>query len=84
MQKETEMTHSKSFSLFVFVSIVIIRLFLLTIVALASCSSVEVQSHNLMPVPAKIAFGKGELKVDSEFEVALRGYQEPRLERAVL
>ena len=84
MQKETEMTHSKSFSLFVFVSIVIIRLFLLTIVALASCSSVGVQSHNLMPVPAKIAFGKGELKVDSEFEVALRGYQEPRLERAVL
>jgi hexosaminidase len=78
------MTHSKSFTLFAFVSIAVIRLFLLTIVALASCSSVEVERHNLMPVPAKISFGKGELKVDSEFKVALKGYQEPRLERAVL
>ncbi len=34
---------------------------------------------NLMPLPAKIVFGPGKLKIDSSFRVSLNGYQEPRL-----
>jgi hexosaminidase len=37
-----------------------------------------------MPLPSKISLGEGKLRIDSEFRVALQGFQEPRLERAVL
>src|SRR5256885_8937282 len=38
---------------------------------------------NLMPVPASAQGGSGSLRIDSSFSVALTGYTEPRLERAV-
>jgi hexosaminidase len=37
---------------------------------------------NLMPLPANVQPGSGNLKVDSTFSVAFTGYTEPRLERA--
>ena len=37
---------------------------------------------NLMPLPASVQPGTGNLGVDSSFSVALTGYSEPRLERA--
>jgi len=39
--------------------------------------------HTLMPVPASLEFAEGRLAIDSSFRVALTGYSEPRLERAV-
>lgn len=41
------------------------------------------QAPNLIPVPASVQPGTGSLRVDSSFAVALTGYTEPRLERAV-
>ena len=38
---------------------------------------------NLMPVPASVQQGTGSLRIDSGFSVALKGYTEPRLDRAV-
>jgi hexosaminidase len=38
---------------------------------------------NLLPIPANVQAGAGSLRVDSSFSVALTGYTEPRLERAV-
>ena len=38
---------------------------------------------NLLPVPASVQVGTGSLRMDSSFSVALTGYNEPRLERAV-
>lgn len=43
----------------------------------------ESTSHNLMPVPAKIVLGEGKLNINSDFQVILKGYKEPRLERAL-
>jgi hexosaminidase len=40
-------------------------------------------SLNVMPVPADAQPGSGGLHVDSSFSVALTGYTEPRLDRAV-
>ncbi len=37
----------------------------------------------LMPVPAHVTVGEGKLAIDGSFRVALTGYQEPRIERAV-
>jgi hexosaminidase len=37
----------------------------------------------LMPVPASVQIGAGQLLIDSKFSVALTGYTEPRLDRAV-
>ncbi len=41
------------------------------------------QTLDLMPVPKKISLGQGWMGIDSGFCVALTGYTEPRLERAV-
>lgn len=41
------------------------------------------QAPNLIPIPASVQPGTGSLRVDSSFSVALTGYTEPRLERAV-
>jgi hexosaminidase len=38
---------------------------------------------NLMPIPASMQAGSGNLRVDSSFSVALTGHTEPRLERGV-
>src|SRR5271167_2258283 len=38
---------------------------------------------NLMPIPSSVQIGTGRLLVDSSFSVALNGYTEPRLDRAV-
>ncbi|MFB0565612.1 MAG: beta-N-acetylhexosaminidase [Candidatus Aminicenantaceae bacterium] len=47
-------------------------------------SSTDDPGITLMPFPEKISFGQGKLAVNSEFHVALSGYQEPRLKRAIL
>ena len=36
----------------------------------------------VMPLPAHVAQGEGEFVIDGHFGIALKGYQEPRLERA--
>src|SRR5271166_4115229 len=38
---------------------------------------------NLMPMPANVQAGSGELAIERTFSVSLTGYTEPRLERAV-
>jgi len=48
-----------------------------------SCSSREKPKNPVVPFPAKISFEQGRLEVGSEFRVILKGYVEPRLERAV-
>lgn len=40
------------------------------------------QSNNLMPQPAEFTPGEGRLVIDGKFQVALTGYQEPRLQAA--
>jgi hexosaminidase len=40
-------------------------------------------ARNLIPVPSSVQAGKGSLRVDSSFSVALAGYTEPRLELGV-
>ena len=40
------------------------------------------QNNNLMPQPAELTAGEGRLTIDGAFQVALTGYQEPRLEAA--
>jgi hexosaminidase len=49
---------------------------------LASPGSVRAE-WNLIPQPARVTPGQGRLKIDGTFHVALTGYTEPRLERAV-
>jgi hexosaminidase len=39
-------------------------------------------SHNLMPVPASVAFGSAGLAVDARFGIVFDGYRDARLERA--
>src|SRR5580692_719020 len=45
--------------------------------------SQEQRPLNLMPIPSTVQIGTGRLLVDSSFSVALTGYTEPRLDRAV-
>jgi hexosaminidase len=40
------------------------------------------QTNNLMPQPAEFTAGEGRLAIDGTFQVALTGYQEPRLQLA--
>jgi len=40
------------------------------------------QNNNLMPQPAELTAGQGRLTIDGAFQVALTGYQEPRLQTA--
>ena len=58
--------------------------FLAFAVLLVTSSRLAAQDRplHLMPVPASVELGNGELRVDSSFTVALTGYTEPRLERA--
>jgi hexosaminidase len=43
----------------------------------------EKGSLEIMPVPAHVVRGEGEFVVDGHFGIALKGYKEPRLERAL-
>jgi hexosaminidase len=48
-----------------------------------SAKSQDQRPPNLMPIPSSFQIGTGRLLVDSSFSVALTGYTEPRLDRAV-
>jgi hexosaminidase len=57
------------------------------ILALMFCvvltSLVEAQSLNLMPMPAKVQMGSGQLLIGPTFSVSIAGRHEPRLDSAV-
>ena len=44
--------------------------------------SAMAQTYRLMPQPAELQPGAGQLVIDESFRLALEGYQEPRLEAA--
>ncbi len=58
-----------------------------TILAAMFCvvltSVVEAQSLNLMPMPAKVQMGSGQLLIGPTFSVSIAGRHEPRLDSAV-
>ena len=60
-----------------------------TILAVMFCllftSAVEAQAQslNLMPLPAKVQMGSGQLVVDANFSVSIAGHHEARLDRTV-
>ena len=68
---EGEMMKLKGFG------IIAMLLILMSIPALAQEST-----HNLMPVPAELSFGQGELIIDGTFRVEITGYNSSRLEKA--
>ena len=49
-----------------------------------SAGAAQIPSLNLMPVPASVQQGTGSLRVGAAFSIALKGYSDPRLERAVV
>ncbi|HXJ95188.1 MAG TPA: family 20 glycosylhydrolase [Terriglobia bacterium] len=55
---------------------------LLLAMILAPASALSGQSNNLMPQPAQFTPGERRLVIDGTFQVALTGYQEPRLRAA--
>ncbi len=58
----------------------------IAIAALLAAPGSSAQAHNgwnLMPWPANVQPGQGNLHIDSTFTVGLTGYREPRLDRAV-
>jgi hexosaminidase len=62
---------------------VVCRLLLLMLLTVTSMYAQSSPSPSLMPLPAKLQLGSGALKIEERFGVALSGYNEPRLERAV-
>src|ERR1700674_1092909 len=59
-------------------------LFVLTVfICPVLASAQEQRPLNLMPVPASVQRGTGQLAVDASFSVALTGHDDARLERAV-
>jgi hexosaminidase len=58
-----------------------------TILAVMSClvfiSGVEAQPLNLVPMPAKVRMGSGQLLIGPTFSVSIVGRHEPRLDRVV-
>jgi hypothetical protein len=58
-----------------------------TILALMLCgvfvSGAQAQSLNIMPMPAKVQTGTGQLVIDPNFSVSITGHHEARLDRAV-
>jgi hexosaminidase len=57
--------------------------FLFFAVAVAGADAQDTPALNLMPLPSEVKPGTGALRVDSSFTVALTGYREARLDRAV-
>jgi hexosaminidase len=43
----------------------------------------EKRSPAIMPLPAQVIEGEGEFRIDGDFGIALKGYKEARLERAL-
>ena len=64
------------------VGIVLVAVLLALLAAPGSRGQMEKQL-NLMPWPSSVQEGSGSLRVDASFSVALTGYTEPRLDRAV-
>lgn len=44
--------------------------------------SAQTDELSIMPLPARYQVGQGEFVIDGSFGIALKGYQEPRLDRA--
>src|SRR6516225_10411981 len=59
------------------------RKVLLLMATLMATTALRAQSNNLMPQPAEVSYGQGRLEINGNFRVALAGYTEPRLQRAV-
>ena len=62
------------------------RIILAVMLCVAFASVVEAQpqqSLNLMPLPAKVQTGNGQLLIDRNFSVSIAGHHEARLDRAV-
>src|SRR6266849_5049657 len=51
--------------------------------AFTSAAKAEAKSLNLMPMPAKVQMGSGQLLIGPTFSVSIVGRHEPRLDRAV-
>src|ERR1700677_1638874 len=49
-----------------------------------STSAQTVPQLNLLPVPSTVQAGTGAMPITQSFSVALEGYKDPRLERAVV
>ena len=60
-----------------------VRTILAVMFCLAFTSGVEAQSLNLMPLPAKVQMGSGQLLIGPTFSVSIAGRHEPRLDSAV-
>src|SRR6266566_8354626 len=58
-------------------------LVVLALYSLAVFAEAQNAPLNLMPMPANIKIGAGQLVVDPSFSVAISGHKEPRLQRAV-
>ena len=62
------------------------RIILAVMLCVVFTSVVEAQSQqslNLMPLPAKVQTGNGQLLIDRNFSVSIAGHHEARLDRAV-
>ncbi len=60
-------------------------IFLLVLCILTLSSDLRAQKNDplaIMPLPANVELGEGEFPIDGNFGIELRGYKEPRLERA--
>ncbi|MGB6340172.1 MAG: family 20 glycosylhydrolase [Candidatus Aminicenantaceae bacterium] len=75
------MMFSKKSRSITFYFVVVLPVFLICVSSISARS--ERGHHDLMPVPNSISFVQGKLYVDAGFRVALTGYSEPRLQRAV-
>jgi hexosaminidase len=51
--------------------------------AFTSAAKAQTQSLNVMPLPAKVEMGSGQLLIGPTFSVSIAGRHEPRLDRAV-
>ena len=61
----------------------IVFYFLVWCLSAAGIARAQVKSSPpIMPLPAHVALGEGEFAIDGNFGVVLKGYKEPRLERA--
>ena len=52
-------------------------------VVFTSVVEAQAQSLSLMPMPAKVQMGNGQLLIDPNFSVSIAGHHEARLDRAV-
>jgi hexosaminidase len=60
-----------------------VRIILAVMFCLVFACAVEAQSLNLMPLPAKVQMGSGQLVIGPAFSVSIAGGHEPRLDSAV-